>query len=231
VAEPACPICASRAFGAFNGRPRARCLGCGSLERGRQQWMILQRCAPIASGASIAHFAPERFYLDRLGARTDIGYRAFDKHPEHYLHDGVAVEALDLCADLGRLPERSFDLVIHNHVLEHLPCPPEPVLAALGRLLRPGGVMLFSVPIVGERSVEGLDPAATPHEQAMRDAQGDHLRIFGSRDFPEMLRRILGSDCMARQGDLFSPADLRAAAVPIAKSEPNGKSSFLYRVG
>jgi SAM-dependent methyltransferase len=229
AAEPACPICGGLGFTDFNRRPRARCLGCGSLERGRQQWLALRRCVVLPPGAAIAHFAPERFFLDHFAARRDVDYRAFDIAPEHYPHASVRVERLDLCgADWG-LEEGTFDLVIHNHVLEHLPCAIEVVLVRLKRLLKTGGVMLFSVPIVGDRSIEGLDPATTPAERAMRAAQGEHLRIFGKIDFPAMLRRVLGSDCLTRQGDYASQSELRAANVPVARNEPNGKSVFLYR--
>jgi SAM-dependent methyltransferase len=40
----------------------------------------------------------------------------------------------------------SFDLVAFTEVLEHLPPPPFPYLRRIGRLVRPGGVLLFSVP-------------------------------------------------------------------------------------
>jgi len=226
---PACPVCGGRAFADFNGRRLARCLGCGSLERGRQQWLVLGRLVDLPPGAAIAHFAPERFFLDRFGARTDLAYRAFDKHPEHYSHPVVRVEPLDLCAQNWGLAPASFDLLIHSHVLEHLPCAPEHVLSRMKALLKPGGTMLFCVPIVGDRSIEGLDPPTTPQDKTLRLTQGDHLRIFGRVDFLKMLRRVLGSDGFVPQASLFTDDELRAAAVPIAKREPDGRSAFLYR--
>ena len=42
-------------------------------------------------------------------------------------------------------PDASFDFVISNSVLEHIP-DLEPVIAEVGRLLKPGGRFLFTVP-------------------------------------------------------------------------------------
>jgi SAM-dependent methyltransferase len=229
MTRPACPICGGDAFSDFNGRRGVQCDRCGSLERGRYQWLVFHKRITLRPGAVIGHFAPERFFMDHFAERKDVVYRAFDKYPEHYRHDRVEVRELDLCTDIQSLPSAAFDLLLHNHVLEHLPCAVEPVLLHMKRLLKPGGVMLFSVPIDGEFSSEGIDPPRTDEERSMRQRQGDHLRIFGKRDFPGTLARILGSDCLVRQQDLFTEDDLRAANIPLVrKGEPTGKSAFLY---
>jgi SAM-dependent methyltransferase len=226
----ACPICGGRSFSAFNNRPAARCDRCGSLERGRYQWLVLRKLVVIKAGDTVGHFAPERFFMDHFASREDVSYLAFDKHPEHYRHEKVIVRELDLCTGIAAMPTASFDLLLHSHVLEHLPCQVETVLLDMKRLLKPQGVMLFCVPIDGEFSSEGLDPAKSDEEVSMRQRQGDHLRIFGKRDFPARLADILGAECLVRQNDLFTRDELLAANVPIAsKGEPTGKSAFLYR--
>ncbi len=40
---------------------------------------------------------------------------------------------------------------------------------------------------------------------------------------------VLGQECLIRQGELFTPEELAAAAVPVSRREPTGKSVFLYR--
>jgi SAM-dependent methyltransferase len=176
------------------------------------------------------HFAPETFFIEHFTGRADIRYRAYDKYPEFYMNEKVPVTEFDLCTDLGKLEAVSVDLIIHSHVLEHLPCTAEPVLENMKRLLKPGGVMLFSVPIHGDHSVEGIDPALTAGETEMRARQGEHMRSFGRSDFPVTLARILGGDCLVRQKDHFDLRELEQAAIPIARSgEPTGKSVFLYR--
>jgi SAM-dependent methyltransferase len=230
ILMPQCPVCGSRAFVDFNGRRAARCAGCGALERGRYQWMVLQRCVRLPPGATVAHFAPERFFMDHFASLPGVEYRAFDKFPQHYRHDRVRVSEFDLCKDRDSLPTAAFDLVMHSHVLEHLPCAFEPVLADMKRLLKPGGLMLFSVPIDGETTREGIDPAANDEERALRARQGEHLRVFGRSDFQAIAADILGADSLVLQRNLFTEAELQAAGVPVVrKGEPTGKSVFLYR--
>jgi SAM-dependent methyltransferase len=226
---PACPICAGTRFSTFNHRPRARCDSCGALERGRHLWMTYRKLVSLPEGARVLHFAPEAFFLDHFARLPGIRYAAYDKYPEHYRHAIVSVAPFDLCADLPRLPAESADLVIHSHVLEHLPCSPESVLSGLKRALKPGGVMLFCVPIEGDVTVEGLDPATTMEEREMRARQGEHLRRFGRLDFPGMVERILGRESLVRQKEHFGAEELSLANVPIAGREPNGRSVFLYR--
>lgn len=56
--------------------------------------------------------------------------------------------AVDLLADIQAMPEiddRSFDTVLCTQVLEHVPRPWQ-AMAELGRVLRPGGHLILSVP-------------------------------------------------------------------------------------
>jgi SAM-dependent methyltransferase len=228
--KPICPICKGGAFGVFNSRPRAICETCGSLERGRYQWLVLQKFVSLEPGSVVAHFAPETFFIEHFSQQPGLHYRAYDKYPEFYRNGKVPVAELDLCTDLQKLEAGSVDLIIHSHVLEHLPCTAEPVLENMKSLLKPGGVMLFSVPIHGKFSVEGIDPALTIEETGMRARQGEHMRSFGRIDFPVTLARIFGGDCLIRQKDHFDLRELEQANIPIARSgEPTGKSVFLYR--
>jgi SAM-dependent methyltransferase len=227
--RPACPICAGTRFAAFNGRAGARCEECGALERGRNLWLVYRRLVRLPDDAQVVHFAPEKFLLRHFAALPGVRYLAFDRWPEHYASAHAPVLPFDLCADLATLPPESADLLIHSHVLEHLPCPPGPVLAGMARVLKPGGVMLFCVPIEGEESLEGLDPATTPEEREMRARQGEHLRRFGKRDFAQFVAATLGQDCLVRQRDHFTPEELAAANVRAAEREPNGRSVFLFR--
>lgn len=229
MVQPVCPVCGSTEFEDFNGRRAARCVGCQSLERGRYQWLVLKACAGLKPGSVVGHFAPERFLMDHFASLPDVTYLAYDKYPEHYQHDRVVVRQLDLCTDRQTIPSSQFDLIIHSHVLEHLPCAFEPVLADMKRMLKPGGRMLFSVPIDGELTSEGIDPPQNATERELRARQGDHLRVFGKQDFPAIVARILGAGCLVRQGDLFTEEELVRANIPVArKGEPTGKSVFLY---
>ena len=98
-------------------------------------------------------------------------------------------------ASAERLPfaRGSFDVVIIKHIIEHLPRP-ELAIAELGRVLRPGGLLLFSTPnlesllrpLKGDRWIGYQDPthiSLKPPEawlDLLRDAGGMHvMRVFG----------------------------------------------------
>jgi SAM-dependent methyltransferase len=74
----------------------------------------------------------------------------FSDVPPGTLHDGVR------CEDVQQLTyaNAGFDLVTHTEVLEHVPDDAR-AMAELLRVLRPGGAMIFTVPIYdGEHTVE-----------------------------------------------------------------------------
>jgi SAM-dependent methyltransferase len=228
--RPRCPVCGWRRFYDRPGRPRADCAGCRTLERGRAVWLCLERLGLLRSGLAVLHVAPEPGIARRLHALCGERYHPADVDPSQYRHLGLPVRPLDLCRDLGRVADGAYDLVLHNHVLEHIPCAIEPVLMELDRIVRPGGWHLFTVPIGGERTVEDLAPDLTPAERMTRFHQADHMRLFGARDFVELLQRLWGLDGVAvGVADLCTPAELRRAAVPSAAGRIDGHTVFRRR--
>lgn len=228
--NPTCPVCGGTRFGEHNGRPTAACAGCGSLERGRYLWMLLKRLGLPEAGSTVVHFAPERFLFARFSGRRDITYEAYDKFPEAYPYGENAVRPFDLCTDTGSIRSESCDLIIHNHVLEHVPCKVEDVLAELKRMLRPGGSTVFSVPFRGDETAEDLDPGLSGEERRARFAQADHMRIFGRFDFVRFLDRHLGGNCLVDPCDVGSREEMIAAAIPPFRAgEVSGNSLFHYR--
>lgn len=102
------------------------------------------------------------------------------------------------CEDVQNLTyaDASFDLITHTEVLEHVP-DDAAALAELHRVLRPGGLMLFTVPLHGgETTVERarLRGNAIEHLQAPI-YHGDPLRggepILAFRDYGEDIVRRL----------------------------------------
>jgi predicted SAM-dependent methyltransferase len=93
------------------------------------------------------------------------------------------MEDVDLRLDLENveLPDGSAGLVICNHVLEHVN--DTKALAELARLLRPGGALVCSVPIVEGWESTYEDPTITdPKLREVHFGQHDHVRLYG-RDF------------------------------------------------
>jgi SAM-dependent methyltransferase len=227
-----CPVCqAQDSFIPFNGRQYARCSKCLCVERNRLMWLALDRLQLPRTSTRVLHFAPELGIATRLAAICGEGYVACDLSPDRYRSKHYTVQALDLCTGLDRFAGESFDLILHNHVLEHLPCNVADVLLELERILAPGGVHLFSVPIRGESTTEDISPTISPEERKQRFGQDDHMRLFGRTELPELLRSIwMQEEVLFDFGEDFNRGLLEEAAIPLqAVSEINGNSMFLRR--
>jgi phosphoglycolate phosphatase len=191
-------------------RPRVRCLGCGSLERTRVAGLHVEALG-LPPGSRILHFAPERGLHDVLRPIGGAGYRALDVEPQKYPF--ARPEAFDLCRDVFGLEEGSCDLIVHNHVLEHIECNYSAVLLRLLRALKPGGTMLFSMPILPGPFTDELMEGSVEQK---REKFGDmlHVRRFGAGFIQQtigMLFRVPERYDLTR---VFAPAILREANVP-----------------
>jgi SAM-dependent methyltransferase len=228
-----CPICRGTTFEPFNGRERARCSTCRAVERNRLMWMVLDRLGAFAPGQRVLHLAPELGLLRKFVAVSPDGYYPADLSPERYASRIVPIHKLDLCADLAAFPDGRFDLILHSHVLEHVPCDVGRVLREMDRILAPGGVHLLSVPIRGERTVEDLSPGLSDAERLARFGQEDHVRIFGAGDLQALLASVWGpGPHLIEPIRLFARDDLRRAAIPtVAWQGVSGHSLFHYRKG
>ena len=180
-----CNICGCTRFLDMPKRPLARCAECGSLERTRVAALYLTGQDKPDAGTRVLHFAPERGLSELLRRLAGDSYRALDIDPARY--PGLGVEAFDLCRDVFGLPENRYDLIVHNHVIEHIECNYSAVLLRLMRSLAEGGVMLFSMPILAG---EFTDEIITGDLQAKLARFGEslHVRRFGA----ETLQPTLG---------------------------------------
>ncbi|WP_165491132.1 class I SAM-dependent methyltransferase [Lichenihabitans psoromatis] len=156
-------------------RPKVRCVQCGSLERTRVAALHIAEFAP-ANGSNILHFAPERGLSALLQTIGGASYRAVDIDPSRY--PGLGVEPFDLCRDVFALSPGTHDLIVHNHVLEHIECNYSAVLIRLAKALKPGGRMMFSMPILPGSFTDELMNGTIADKQAKF---GDmiHVRRFG----------------------------------------------------
>jgi SAM-dependent methyltransferase len=163
-------------------RPNARCPNCGSSDRER-----LLRCylntipglfrRPIA----LLHVAPEKCLGRMLRRIPNVCYVAGDLRYRPRL----------LQFDLTRLPfdDRVFDIVICNHVLEHV-VDDSRAIAELYRVVKPAGFAIVQVPISATSpTTHEDDTICTPELRALTFGQEDHVRLYG-RDYPARLETV-----------------------------------------
>lgn len=150
-----------------------------SLERHRLIWLYLQRELRIGSQPlDVLHMAPERCFREPLMRMPNVNYTTADLESPW-----AAVRC-----DIQDLPfgDNSFDLILCNHVLEHIP-DDRRAMRELLRVLRPGGIALLLVPQDLSRESTLEDPAiSTPALREKYYYQRDHLRLYG-RDYPQRL--------------------------------------------
>lgn len=180
-----CPICRSR-FKAFlptgrRARKNAMCPRCGALERHRLQWLFMRdRADAFSSPHSLLHIAPEPSLARQLVGSPDVTYITADRDPA-LANVAVDITGLAFATD-------SFDIILCNHVLEHVP-DDAAAMAELHRVLKPTGWALLQVPLDESREHTFEDPTIVdPAERERLFDQADHVRVYG-RDYAARLQR------------------------------------------
>lgn len=147
------------------------CPSCDSRSRHRGLAILLPRL--VHPGARVIHFAPEPVLRDVL-ARDGVTYHTADL----FLEDVTFPRT-----DLAQLPflNESYDVVVCNHVLEHLP-EDRAALSHFARILTRDGVAVITVP--GD-----FTRADTLHFTG--ELENGHYRDYGL-DFVDRLREHFG---------------------------------------
>lgn len=153
-----------------------------SLERHRLLWLYLKNETDFFSKPiKLLHFAPEQAFYNRFKKQKNLTYTTTD------LESPLA----DVKADICNLPfeDASFDWILCNHVLEHIPDDTQ-AMQELYRILKPGGVAVLQIPQDLNRAVTFEDDSITDEkERAKIFGQYDHVRVYG-RDYFDKLRSI-----------------------------------------
>jgi SAM-dependent methyltransferase len=174
-----CPCCGGdfSRFISHRGRSYAKCPRCGALERHRLLLLFLRERTDIfSSELAMLHIAPEHALQQTLRRQPNLRYLSTD------LDSPLAMEQADLL-DLPYADAR-FDVVMCNHVLEHVE-DDRLALREIQRVLRPGGRAILMSPIDENLTDTLEDPSVTsPAERDRVFGQSDHMRRYG-RDFAE----------------------------------------------
>ncbi len=182
AAEPRyeCNICGGTEFLDIRRRAKVRCAGCNSVERSRLLQLILDREGFIKSGQKILHIAPEAGIGRKIRSIVGPGYDPIDLRPTIYPAD-LNVRRFDLVTDTPKLISGFYDVIIHSHVMEHIPCDITAVMWHLHRSLKADGLHIFCVPILPGRYECDFNEI-TNDDRTARFGQFDHVRKFGADD-------------------------------------------------
>ncbi|MBC7606082.1 MAG: class I SAM-dependent methyltransferase [Burkholderiales bacterium] len=153
-----------------------------SLERHRLLWLYLKNETDFFSAPKkVLHFAPEQAFYKLFRSQKNLDYTTTD----------LVSPLADVKADICQLPfeDNSYDLILCNHVLEHIPDDTK-AMQEMYRVLKPGGMGIFQIPYDISRTTTYADDTITdPQVRARIFGQYDHVRIYG-RDYFAKLRSI-----------------------------------------
>ena len=189
-----CTICGSKfsTFAPF-GSPRrqnAKCLKCSSLERHRLIWKYMHDNTDFfkQEKLSLLHFAPEKFFYEAFSNMPSVEYVPCDLFPELFMFAGSnKVRRVDITAI--PFPENTFDVVLCNHVLEHIPDDRQ-AMSELYRVMKPGAWAILQVPIDYRREKSYEDFSITTEEgRKAAFGQKDHVRWYG-KDYKDRLSSV-----------------------------------------
>ncbi len=167
-------------------RTNARCPNCGSLERHRALWMFLQKETDFfTKKIKILHVAPEQFFYEKFINMPNIEYVAVDKYPQNYGYNKLTIQ-MDI-TDI-KYPNETFDVVMCNHVLEHVP-DDQKAMSEMCRVMKKDGWAILNVPIDTKRETTFEMPDIDdPQKQLELFGQQDHVRVYGN-DYMQRLTK------------------------------------------
>ncbi|HXD77862.1 MAG TPA: methyltransferase domain-containing protein [Puia sp.] len=160
----------------------AYCPRCGSKNRERLVRAVIEDRLDFRD-RRILHLSPERQLYRWLATRADV--TTADLEPGLYRTVDRSVRQAD-ATRLG-FADASFDIVIANHVLEHIP-DDAAAMKEFRRVLRPRGAAILQVPFSPTLPATLEDSRVTdPLERESMFGQRDHVRVYALTDYVKRL--------------------------------------------
>ncbi|MBP5225864.1 MAG: methyltransferase domain-containing protein [Kiritimatiellae bacterium] len=160
------------------------CPFCRSHDRERHMMLFMEKLGywESFSGAAVLHLAPEKWIIQKIESLQPAQYVKGDLFPSR---EGVVkIDATDI-----PFPDGTFDWVLCNHVLEHVPDDAR-AMRELFRVLKKGGRAILQTPVAYrlETTRENEpDVLSDPEKRLATYGQEDHIRLYGM-DFFERLK-------------------------------------------
>ena len=156
---------------------RFRCPRCGSTDRERHLLQYIARVPQIQfDDQRILHFAPEPFVRRLIKEQVPLEYVQADLFPT----------APEICrVDITHIPfvDGYFDVVIANHVLEHVANDSD-ALGEIARVLKVDGLAILQTPYAAALAHTIDIPQITSSKARLQlYGQEDHVRLYGADVF------------------------------------------------
>ncbi|RPA68416.1 class I SAM-dependent methyltransferase [Cyclobacteriaceae bacterium YHN15] len=171
-----------------SGRRSCSCYSCGSTDRQRLVFIYLKYETQILKSPQnfkVLHIAPEphlSHILYKLGFKE---YVCGDLFTEGYTYPKF-VQNMNILNI--QYPDNYFDLIICNHVLEHI-IDDHIAIKELSRVLKNSGQAILQVPISKKLNNTFEDRSVIrPEDREKIFGQADHVRIYG-QDYSDRLEQ------------------------------------------
>ena len=188
-------------YGYGKQRPNALSPGTLSLERHRQMWLYLQNETNFFTHKlKVLHIAPEQEFVRKFKKMKNLDYTSAD----------LFSPIVDVKADIVDLPfeDNSFDVIICNHVLEHI-VDDRKAMSELYRVMKSGGWGIVQVPMKNSLEKTYEDFTITdPKERQKHFGQYDHVRWYGM-DYFDRLKSVGFETEINFYSQKFSEAEIK----------------------
>ena len=192
------------------------CPNCGATDRERHLYLYMKELGLLQKLAAkkMLVIAPEAQLvgsLRKFGVDLTLG----DAYPESFGSALELVRRIDLTDT--RLPENEFDIVMANHVLEHIPDYKQ-AISEIYRILVSGGIAILQTPFSSilynnfeDANINTLDLRRKYY------GQHDHVRVFGLKLF-EDIKNLGFSLKIYRHDDILKQYDAHIYGVNLKES-------------
>lgn len=161
-------------------RTNCICPYCAACDRERWIYYVIKYKTDISKiTGRVLHFAPEKMISEYIKSNANIDYYTGD------LVSGRAMHVTDITNI--QYKDETFDYVICNHVMEHIP-DEEKAVNEIKRVLKQNGKWIFSFPICIDMKTYEDSAITSPSARLEAYGQEDHVRLYGN-DYVERFEK------------------------------------------
>lgn len=193
-------ICSNNVIAGYGNH--VYCPFCKSKNRERLVLAVIQKFLDYKD-KKVLHFSPEKHLYRFLKEKAKV--TTVDIMPAFYKNIDRNIRYADAtCLDF---PSDCFDIIIANHILEHIPADVK-AMGEMHRVLKKDGVAILQVPYSETLKSTIEDPLINdPAKQEALFGQKDHVRIYALKDYVKRLQSV------GFTVDILTPSSLSAFRV------------------